>query len=184
MLQRKCPKCESGVMSDLYTARGWGKEGFYACDSCEHSKNIYEGRTIGPYIFFILFEAVIFYLEDRVSLFEYVVYGVVLLFLIYRIYLAQMRDSMIDRDYPIIGEYEEEFEPNQNQINALDRFKKEALKQSTIIKRSIAVFIAIAYSVMLFNEENALALSDYLLYIGLIIVLPVWLWFVKFKGQD
>jgi len=56
MIQRRCPKCKTGIMSDMYTSQGWGKEGMYACDSCTHSKSIYEGTTIGPYIFFILFE--------------------------------------------------------------------------------------------------------------------------------
>lgn len=181
MTQRKCPKCKTGVMSDMYTSQGWGKEGMYACDSCTHSKSIYEGTTIGPYIFFILFEVVIFFLEDRVSPLEYVVYGVILVFLIYRIYKAQMRDSMIDTEYTIIGEFEGEFEANQNQLDALVSFKELSTKRGTLVKRGIAIFIAVAYSVMLFNEENSLALSDYLFYGGLIVVLPVWLWFTKFK---
>jgi prepilin signal peptidase PulO-like enzyme (type II secretory pathway) len=168
----------------MYTSQGWGKEGMYACDSCTHSKSIYEGTTIGPYIFFIFFEAVIFFLEDRVSMLEYGVYGIILAFLIYRIYKAQMRDSMIDSDYAVIGEFEGEFIANQNQIDALALFKKVSIKRGNLVKRGIAIVIAISYSVMLFNEENNLDLMDYLFYGGLIIVLPVWLWFVKFKGQD
>ena len=52
MIQRRCPKCEKGIMSDLYTFQGWGRDGTYICDTCGHLKNIYEGPTIGPYIFF------------------------------------------------------------------------------------------------------------------------------------
>lgn len=184
MTQRQCPKCKDGIMSDMYTSQGWGKEGMYACDSCGHSKSIYEGTTIGPYIFFILFEAIVFFLEDRVSPFEYVVYGIILIFLVYRIYKAQMRDDMIDVNYPIIGEFEGDFKPNQIQLDALQRFKEVAIKRGTLIKRGIAIFISISYTIMLFNEESGLALSDYLFYGGLIVVLPVWLWFIKFKGQD
>lgn len=154
MLQRKCPKCESGIMSDMCTFQGWGKEGMYACNSCGHSKSIYEGNTIGPYIFFILFEVIIFFLEDNVSFIEYSIYGTILLILIYSLYKSQMRDSMINSNYPILGELKEEFIPNQNQIEALDNFKKEATSKGIMIKRTIAAFVA---------------------------VLPSWLWFVKFK---
>jgi hypothetical protein len=182
MLQRKCPKCETGIMSDLYTAQGWGKEGFYVCDSCEHCKNIYEGKTIGPYIFFIIFEVVIFFLENRVSLFEYSVYGTVLLFLIYRIYRAQMYDTMIENDYAVIGEFKGEFEANEIQKKSLKKYMTETLKTARKIKIAIALSITVSYSIMLYFEESL----DYIDYIGfgvIGVVLPVWLVFTKFEGE-
>jgi len=182
MTQRRCPKCKTGVMSDMYTSQGWGKEGMYACDSCTHSKSIYEGTTIGPYIFFILFEAIIFFLEDRVSMLEYGVYGIILAFLIYRIYKAQMRDSMIDSEYTIIGEFDGEFKPNQNQIDALDRFKKVAIKIGKRVKLAIALLIIISYTTMFYFEEN-LDYLDYIGYVFIALVLPAWLILTKFKGE-
>lgn len=182
MLQRKCPKCKTGIMSDLYTARGWGKEGFYVCDSCEHSKNIYEGKTIGPYIFFIVFEVVIFFLDNNVSLFAYGVYSTILLFLLYRIYKAQMHDSMIDRDYTLIGEFEDEFEPNEIQKKSLEKYMTNTLKTARKIKIAIALTITVSYSIMFYFEESL----DYIDYIGfgvIGIVLPIWLVFTKFEGE-
>ena len=184
MTQRKCPKCD-GVMSDLYTFQGWGKEGMYACASCGHSKSIYEGTTIGPYIFFLLFEAVIFFLEDMVSSFECVVYGGIFVFLVYRIYKAQMRDNMIGVNYPVIGEFDGDFKPNRFQLDALDAFKKVAIKKGTIIKRAIAILLVIAYGIMLYSEDlSNFGLAEYFVYGLVLVALPVWLWFVKFKGQD
>lgn len=183
MLQRKCPQCKTGIMSDLYTFQGWGKEGMYACDSCGHSKSIYEGTTIGPYIFFVLFEVIIFFLEDRVSPFEYGVYGTIFVFLVYRIYKAQMRDNMIGVNYPVIGEFEDDFSPNKIQLDALAKFHHTAIKIGKRVKLAIALFITISYTIMFYFEES-LDYVDYIGYLFIAIILPMWLVLTKFKGQD
>jgi hypothetical protein len=182
MTQRRCPKCENGVMSDMYTARGWGKEGFYACDSCAHTKNIYEGRTMGPYIIFIFFEMVLFFLSSSVSLVEYTIYGAVFIFLIYRMYKARMRDVAIDNDYSIIGEFEGEFKPTEIQKKSLATYMKRVLKIGRLVKLTIALLVFVSYSIMFYFEES-LDYVDYIGYIVIAIVLPIWLVMTKFKGE-
>jgi len=78
-----------------------------------------------------------------------------------------MRDDMINTEYAIIGEFEGEFKPNQNQIDALDRFKKIAIKIGRRVKLAIAIFVTI----------------DYIGYAVIAIVLPIWLIVTKFKGE-
>jgi hypothetical protein len=180
MLQRKCPECESGIMSDLHTFQGWGRDGSYVCDSCGHLKNIYEGPTVGPYIFFLLFEIVLFTLSDNISLFEYTMYGVVLLFLVYKIYVALMRDSSIKTNYPLLGENEDDFKPNSMQKSVINDELQKVEKSYKFIKVGIALFLIVAYSIMLYTESN-LEVSDYVLYTFLIVVLPLWLIFTKFE---
>lgn len=182
MLQRKCPKCDKGVMSDLYTSRGWGVDGAYVCDSCGHLKNIYEGTTIAPYIFFILFEVIIFFLEDRVSFFEYVVYGIIFIFLVYRVYKAQMRDSMIENEYPLIEDYKGEFQPTKIQEESLEIYMKKTLNNARIIKAIIAIIIFISYSIMFYFQES-LGYIDYISYFVIAIALPLWLILTKFEGE-
>ena len=182
MRQRRCPKCENGVMSDMYTVRGWGKEGFYVCDSCGHTKNIYEGVTMVPYIFFILFEMVIFYLSEVTSLLEYMIYGAIFMFLVYCMYQARMHDIKIASDYAIISEFEGEFEPNEIQKNFLSTYIKTASKTGKLMKITIAFFIFISYTIMFYFENN-LDYVDYIGYLVIAIVLPIWLIITKFKGE-
>ncbi|NOR57255.1 MAG: hypothetical protein GQ474_01905 [Sulfurimonas sp.] len=181
MLQIKCPECESGIMSDLHTFQGWGKDGTYVCDSCGHLKNIYEGPTVGPYIFFILFEVFLFVISTHISFYEYIVYGVILLFLIYRVYAAIMGDRRIKTEYPILGNAEDDFEPNSMQKSVINDELKKVKKSYKFIKVGIAFFIVISYSIMFYTEEHSLEFSDYVLYAFLIVVLPLWLIFTKFE---
>jgi hypothetical protein len=181
MIQRICPEC-GGVMSDMYSARGWGKDGFYVCSSCGHSKNIYEGTTMYPYIFLILFEVVIFFLSDSLSVVEYVIYGVVFLFLFYRMYKARMRDIRIENSYSIIGDFKGDFEPNEIQKKALKEYMEVTLKSAKWVKIAIALLVFVSYSVMFYFEES-LDYIDYIGYIIIAIILPIWLIFTKFKGE-
>jgi len=167
-------------MSDLYTFRGWGKDGTYICDSCGYLSTIYEGTTIGPYIFFIIFEIAIFSMESRVSTLEYVVYGAFLILFIYRIYKASMHDSYISSHYPILGDAPDDFSPNSIQERVLSVEMQQREKSSNIIKYSIAAFISISYSIMLYAETTQLDIWDYLGYGAAIIALPLWLILVKF----
>ncbi len=167
-------------MSDLYTFQGWGKDGTYICDTCGHQKNIYEGPTIGPYIFFIIFEIAIFSIERWVSPLEYTIYGAFLALFIYRIYRAQMRDSYISNNYPILGDAPEDFTPNSIQEDILRTEMKQREKSGVIIKYTIAIFLVVSYSIMLYTESSQLYIWDYIIYAITIIVLPLWLVFVKF----
>jgi len=180
MLQRKCPKCEKGIMSDLYTFQGWGRDGTYICDSCGHLKNIYEGATIAPYIFFIIFEIAIFYMQRWVSPVEYGIYGAFLALFIYRIYRAQMHDSYISSHYPILGDTADDFTPNAIQESVLDIEMLSREKYGRIVKYSIAMLLVVSYSIMLYAETATLDIWDYLGYGLLIVVLPLWLVLVKF----
>ena len=178
---RKCPKCEDGIMSDMYTSRGWGKEGFYVCDKCENVKNIYEGVTMAPYIFFTLFEMVIFALSSNISSIGYIVYGGIFTFLLFMIYRGRMHDVQIANDYPVIGEFEGDYEPNEIQKYALKNYINKTLNGAKLIKIVIACFIFISYSVMFYFEEN-LDFKDYIGYTVIAVVLPIWLIFTKFEG--
>lgn len=182
MTQRRCPKCESGVMSDMYTVRGWGKEGFYACDSCSHAINIYEGTTQGPYIFFILFEVLIFTLSNNISLGEYIIYIIVFVLLVYRLYKARMRDVTIASDYEVLESLEDTFEANAIQKESLETYMNKSLKVARRIKIAIALFVTLSYSIMFYFEEN-LSYVDYITYIVIAIILPAWLVLTKFKGE-
>jgi len=180
MLQRKCPKCKKGIMSDLYTFQGWGRDGTYICDTCGHLKNIYEGPTIGPYIFFIIFEIAIFSMESWISLLEYTIYGAFLALFIYRIYRAQMRDSYISHSYPILGNAPDNFIPNSIQEDKLHIEMNQREKSATVIKYSIATFLVLSYSIILYTDRAPLDIWDYLGYVTIIIVLPLWLILTKF----
>ena len=181
MIQRRCPKCEEGIMSDMYTSKGWGQEGFYVCDKCEYTKNIYEGVTMAPYIFFILFEMLIFGLSSNISLIEYIVYETIFVFLLFMMYRARIHDIQITNDYPIISDFKGEFEPNEIQKNALKNYIKKTLKRGKLIKITIACFIFFSYSIMFYFEEN-LDFIDYIGYTVIAVVLPIWLILTKFKG--
>jgi len=180
MLQRKCPKCKKGIMSDLYTFQGWGKDGTYICDTCGHLKNIYEGPTIGPYISFIIFEIAIFSMERWVSPLEYTLYGAFLILFIYQIYRAQMHDSYISNNYSLLGNAPDNFTPNTIQEDILRTEMNQREKRGVLIKYSIAIFLIFSYSIMLYTETSPLDIWDYIGYATIIILLPLWLIFVKF----
>jgi len=178
MIQRKCPQCD-GMMTDLHTFRGWGREGFYVCDTCDHTQNIYEENTTIPYVLFILFEGFLFWMDTRISPFEYSLYGIVFLFLIYGIYHTIQESRLLAINYPIIGEAIDSFQPNEIQTKALKHYIEVSTHQGKWIKRFFALFLIVAYSIM-FSMETALTLIDYLGYFVIAIILPLWLLFSKF----
>lgn len=181
MTQRKCPQCD-GVMTDLYTFRGWGREGFYVCDTCGHTQSIYEENTTIPYLLFILFEGFLFWMDSRVSPFEYTLYSIVFLFLVYGLYHTIQASRNLDMNYPVIGEAIDTFQPNEIQTEALKHYIEVSTHQGTWIKRFFALFLVVAYSVM-FSREANLTTIDYLGYVVIAIILPLWLLFSKFdKG--
>lgn len=165
-------------MSEVSSFRGWGKESFYVCDNCGHSKSIYEGTTFAPYLFFILFEIVIFILSDSVSLIGYLFYGILLIFLCYMAYKAYMYDKKIANNYAIQCEFKGEFAPNDIQKEALIAYKNKAFSSGKNIKKAIALFIFVSYTVMFYFQNN-LSYMDYIGYAIVGICLPLWLLIIK-----
>jgi hypothetical protein len=94
MYIRKCPICENGKMKAAHMRRGWGKEYEYVCDSCGHSKWIYEGHpgtgesyensSSGFWLMMIIVEVIVFMNHDNITILGYGLYLAVLLALLYK----------------------------------------------------------------------------------------------------
>jgi len=95
MYIRKCPECDNGKMKPIESFRGWGMEYKYSCDTCGHEKWIYEGSInsgetyesskTGFWIFLIIIELIVFFNDDIITIFDYTLYVIFLIFFIYKV---------------------------------------------------------------------------------------------------